>query len=80
MDSSKIDQEGAASGGAETHLLGGLPETLLGSLSTAATTASPQRVASNIRGFFANRIGNAIPDTGKHYLFFCNNILIDIRI
>lgn len=42
------------------HLLGKIPENLLGGVQ-----ASPQRVASNIRGFLASKFSGALPDTGN---------------
>jgi hypothetical protein len=45
-------------------LFGKLPGPLLEGLAATAP-ASPQRVASNIRGYFANKFEAAIVDTGK---------------
>lgn len=44
-------------------LLGRLPR--LEAFTTAAAPSSPHKVANNIKGFFANKLENVIPDTGK---------------
>ncbi|XP_063217724.1 uncharacterized protein LOC134528231 [Bacillus rossius redtenbacheri] len=45
-------------------LLGRLPAPLLDTLTAVSAPASPQRVASSIRGFFASKFGAVAPDTG----------------
>lgn len=49
---------------------GGEPSSALfsklgGSIFGAAAKGSPQKVVTNIRGFFSDRISGSIPDQGK---------------
>lgn len=56
------------------RLTGKLPENFLGGVQ-----ASPHKVASNIRGFFANKFGAALPDTGKNSIllkYIINSIVL----
>lgn len=75
-DTEKEDSTGnvpsESSTGATGGLLGRLPR--LDTLSNA-TPPSPHKVASNIRGFLANKFSNVIPDTGKNSFFLSGQVL-----
>lgn len=55
LEHGTVDSDGLTDGPGG-HLFGRIP--------LAGVQASPQRVASNIRGFFSTRFSTALPDTG----------------